>query len=101
MLRAEALNTLSRIVGVTEARLEAALISHHVHEWGNDPLYGGAYSYVPAGALDAAATVSQPVGDTLFLAGEHTDLTGHWGTVHGALASGERAARQILASPIQ
>jgi monoamine oxidase len=28
--------------------------------------------------------------------GEHTDVTGHRGTVHGALRSGLRAARQVL-----
>jgi monoamine oxidase len=36
-----------------------------------------------------------PVADTLFFAGEHTDTTGHWGTVHGALGSGLRAAAQL------
>jgi monoamine oxidase len=38
------------------------------------------------------------VAETLYFAGEHTDTTGHWGTVHGALRSGLRAAAQILAS---
>ena len=32
----------------------------------------------------------------LFFAGEHTDTTGNWGTVHGAMESGLRAADQIL-----
>jgi monoamine oxidase len=92
----EALDTLSRIVDVPRTRLEAALISHHAHDWMHDPRYLGAYSYAPAGALDVSSKLSQPVDDTLFFAGEHTDVTGHWGTVHGALASGERAAKQIL-----
>jgi monoamine oxidase len=39
-----------------------------------------------------------PVEGLLFFAGEHTDVEGHWGTVHGALASGERAARQLLSA---
>ena len=95
-LLAVALETLSRIVGVPRTRLEAVLISHHAHDWMHDPRYLGAYSYAPAGALDASSKLSQPVDDTLFFAGEHTDVTGHWGTVHGALATGERAAKQIL-----
>ena len=37
-----------------------------------------------------------PLSKTLFFAGEHTDTTGHWGTVHGALRSGVRAAHQIM-----
>jgi monoamine oxidase len=95
-LRAEALDTLSRIVDIPRTRLEAALLSHHAHDWMHDPRYLGAYSYAPAGALDASEKLSRPVADTLFFAGEHTDVTGHWGTVHGALGTGERAAKQIL-----
>jgi predicted flavoprotein YhiN len=40
--------------------------------------------------------MAEPVADTLFFAGEHTDVTGHWGTVHAAMRSGLRAAEQIL-----
>jgi monoamine oxidase len=40
--------------------------------------------------------MSIPVAGTLYFAGEHTDTTGHWGTVHGAIRSGLRAARQVL-----
>jgi monoamine oxidase len=40
--------------------------------------------------------MAEPVENTLFFAGEHTDTTGHWGTVHGALRSGLRGARQVL-----
>ena len=40
--------------------------------------------------------LAQPVEDTLFFAGEATDTSGHTGTVHGALATGERAAQLIL-----
>jgi monoamine oxidase len=98
-LLAHALDALSRIVGVPRTRLAAALLSHHTHDWINDPHSLGAYSYAPAGALDASSRLSEPVSDTLFFAGEHTDVTGHWGTVHGALGSGERAAQQILQAP--
>jgi monoamine oxidase len=40
--------------------------------------------------------MAKPVDNTLYFAGEHTDTTGHWGTVHGALRSGLRATQQIL-----
>jgi monoamine oxidase len=42
--------------------------------------------------------MATPVQQTLYFAGEHTDTTGHWGTVHAAMRSGIRAARQVLAS---
>ncbi len=71
-------------------------VSHHRFHWTEDPLSRGAYSWVAVGASDASARMAEPVDGTLFFAGEHTDTTGNWGTVHGALRSGLRAARQVL-----
>jgi monoamine oxidase len=91
----ESVGTLSRMYGIAAQELHARLISWHTHDWQADPYSRGAYSYAPAGALDASANMTLPVADTLFFAGEHTDTTGHWGTVHGALGSGLRAAAQL------
>jgi monoamine oxidase len=74
------------------------MLACHAHDWQQDVFFGGAYSYVPAGALDACAAMTLPADDTLYFAGEHTDTTGHWGTVHAAYRSGLRAARQIRES---
>ncbi|HXI47405.1 MAG TPA: NAD(P)/FAD-dependent oxidoreductase [Steroidobacteraceae bacterium] len=93
----ESLGTLSRMYGIAAQELHARLISWHTHDWQADPYSRGAYSYAPAGALNASANMTLPVADTLFFAGEHTDTTGHWGTVHGALGSGLRAAAQLRA----
>jgi len=87
---------LARIFGLTNDDVLDQLVSHHSHDWQSDPFSLGAYSWVPVGAVDASKSMSQPVRDTLFFAGEHTDITGHWGTVHGALRSGLRAAQQLL-----
>ena len=37
-----------------------------------------------------------PVQVTLFFAGEATDFNGHHGTVHDAIASGQRASAELL-----
>lgn len=87
---------LARIFGLDPSAVRNQLVTHHSHDWKRDPLAGGAYSWVPVGAVDASEQMARPVENTLFFAGEHTDTTGHWGTVHGALRSGIRAARQIL-----
>jgi monoamine oxidase len=87
------LTALSRILG-TDARRR--LLRLHHHDWQADPNSLGAYSYVPRGAILASDELSLPAESTLFFAGEHTDTTGHWGTVHGALRSGYRAAKQLL-----
>jgi monoamine oxidase len=78
----------------------SALPAHRAwfHDWHADLFARGAYSYVPARALPARRILAEPVEDTLFFAGEHTDLLGYGGTVHGAIASGHRVAQQIIRS---
>jgi monoamine oxidase len=98
-LQRRCLATLARIFEISFAELQNQLVSCHEHDWSADPYSRGAYSYVPAGALDAPAKLSVPVEDTLYFAGEHTDVTGHWGTVHAAIGTGLRAAEQILGAP--
>jgi monoamine oxidase len=88
----EALASLGRILG----REPESVVAAHFHDWHADPFSRGAYSWVPAGALPARDVLSRPIAETLYFAGEHTDLEGYGGTVHGAIASGYRAARQIL-----
>jgi monoamine oxidase len=89
---------LARIFDLPKEQVLDELVSHHSHDWQRDPFTLGSYSWVPVGAVDASAKMCAPVNDTLFFAGEHTDTTGHWGTVHGALHSGLRAAQQVLES---
>jgi monoamine oxidase len=94
----QCLATLSKVFQIPGGEMERLLSSWHMHDWTHDEFSRGAYSYVPAGALDAPAKLTIPVEDTLYFAGEHTDTTGHWGTVHAALGSGVRAAAQILSA---
>jgi monoamine oxidase len=97
-IRNECLSELAKIFELPPQALENRLISWHAHDWQSDEFARGAYSYAPAGARDAAERMTVPVEDRLFFAGEHTDVEGHWGTVHGALASGERAALQLMSA---
>jgi monoamine oxidase len=94
-LGAEACHALAEVFGVPEQQVRDALLATHKHDWETDPFSCGAYSYVPAGALDAPAAMAEPEAGTLFFAGEHTDTTANWGTVHAALGTGLRAARQV------
>jgi monoamine oxidase len=91
-----ALDTLAQTFRIEAREVAGWLVSSHLHDWQTDPFARGAYSYVPAGAADASLHLSYPVDGTLFFAGEHTDTSGHWGTVHAALRSGLRAADQLL-----
>jgi monoamine oxidase len=95
-LGAAACGVLAEIFGISESAVREALVSTHRHDWAADVHARGAYSYVPVGAIDASAAMTLPERGMIFFAGEHTDVTGHWGTVHAALRSGLRAAAQIL-----
>jgi monoamine oxidase len=102
-LTSAALTTLANIFCIAVKDLRHWLISADHHDWQTDEFSRGAYSYVGVGGLDAARLLSTPVEQTLFFAGEHTDVENQWGTVHAALASGIRAAQQLLeptASPL-
>ena len=94
----QCLSTLAKVFELPLAELKNLLVSWHTHDWQGDEFARGAYSYVPAGALDAPERMARPVEDTLYFAGEHTDTSGHWGTVDAALATGARAAHQVLSS---
>jgi monoamine oxidase len=94
----QCLGTLAKVFDCSLADLKGLLLSWHVHDWDGDEYTRGAYSYVPVNALDAPQKLARPVEDTLFFAGEHTDTSGYWGTVHAALATGSLAAQRVLAA---
>jgi monoamine oxidase len=85
------------MLGVRRSRVDRELDEWHFHDWDADPFSRGAYSYVPAGALSAQKALGRPVDGTIFFAGEATASDGHNGTVDGAIETGRRAAREILA----
>jgi monoamine oxidase len=93
--------TLARMFGLRKQKIHGLLKGCYTHDWQHDRFSLGAYSYVATGGLDASRRMTEPVADTLFFAGEHTDITGHWGTVHAAMRSGLRAAEQVLSRAIR
>jgi len=92
------LESLAGILGLPRSALEEQMESSYTYNWRGDPFSRGSYSYIPVGGLSAPAGLAQPVEDTLFFAGEATNTAGHSGTVHGAIASGIRAAQEIIES---
>jgi monoamine oxidase len=91
-----AIESLAQTFGMDIARLQGELESGFMHNWQADPFSRGAYSYALVGGSNAGAELGAAVDKTLFFAGEATDSSGHNGTVHGAIASGKRAAREVL-----
>jgi len=97
-LRAAATATLARAFGSTHREFLPLIDGVLVRVWADDPFARGAYSYVKVGHRTAGRMLAAPIARTLFLAGEATDVEGWSGTVHGALESGARAARDVLAA---
>ena len=87
----KALESVRSVIGLPEEPR-----AYLMHDWQADPFARGAYSYVKVGGTGAREKLAEPLEETLFFAGEATD-TEQSGTVGGALASGLRAAREVLA----
>jgi monoamine oxidase len=93
-----AVRALARILELDESKIRRQLIGAYTHDWQQDPFSRGAYSYASVGGIEAARALAAPVADTLYYAGEATSYDGYNGTVHGAMATGVRAAEELLQS---
>jgi len=94
-LQERALSSLADLLGLERRKLERHMVASFSHDWGHDPLARGAYSYSLVGGADASRRLARPVRSTLFFAGEATEEEGRTATVHGAIATGYRAAQQV------
>lgn len=65
-------------------------------DWASDPYSLGSYSFIPVGgSARDMATLAEPIGPRMLLAGEHT-LPRFYGTVQAAWLSGRRAADAVV-----
>jgi monoamine oxidase len=96
-LERAAVASLAAILGAAPRTIRRKLLAVHHHDWTADPFSRGAYSYAAVGGDRAATRLSHSVAQTLWFAGEGTAGGADAGTVHGAIASGCRAARGITA----
>jgi monoamine oxidase len=83
---------------IAEPELRKQITGSFTHDWQVDPFSRGAYSYAGVGGMDAAMKLAEPIANTLYFAGEATNGDGYNGTVHGAIATGVRAAKELLQS---
>jgi monoamine oxidase len=65
--------------------------------WAHDRFARGSYSHALPGHADKRAVLAAPVDGRLFFAGEATSPN-FFSTAHGARDSGERAAKEVMAS---
>lgn len=91
----EGIAALERGLGMRREEVDHRLRAAEVANWPADTFARGAYSYILAGGSDAPGELARPIDETLFFAGEATE-SGFGGTVAAAIASGYRAANEIL-----
>jgi monoamine oxidase len=94
----QAVQALARVLHIPVEQCRKELVQAFTHNWQTDPYSCGAYSHVAVGGSEVQREFAAPLQNTIFFAGEATNFQGHHGTVHGAIASGYRAADEILSS---
>lgn len=76
---------------------EGNKLLYTIKDWTKDPFAKGGFSFPLTGGIPSDRnTLAAPVAGKLFFAGEATDTTGEFGTISGALKSGERAAFEVI-----
>lgn len=89
---AEGLQLLEKALGKP---VSDHLVSSRFVDWGADPWAKMGYGYVPPGGRGLRDALAAPVGGVLHFAGEATNRIRPQ-SVHGAIDSGLRAAREIV-----
>ncbi len=92
-----ALDELCRLFRSTEPRQQ--FLKGMRASWNDDPWARGGYSHVPVGAYGARQALARPLEKTIFFAGEATVIENSPATVHGAIESGLRAAKELSSHP--
>lgn len=90
------LNSLAYIFSVSRDFLRDQLSGWKAANWSKDPFSKGAYSYATVNDAKAIETLSKPVDDTLYFAGEALGTGSGKSTVEAALSSGISAAASML-----
>ena len=93
----KAITSLSAIFKMKPAELKRRIIASYVFNWLNDPFARGAYAWKSVGSTLQRRELQKPVDNRLFFAGEALYQGSEMGTVEAALASGEQAAKEVLA----
>jgi monoamine oxidase len=91
-----ALDALTKILELDPVRMQQGLRGGFSHDWQADPFSRGAYSYAAVGGSRAGEELGAPLDATLFFAGEATQSDGQNATVHGAIASARRVAKEVM-----
>jgi monoamine oxidase len=94
-LLSEATQSLSYIFDCPVETINANLVATRVVNWVEDKFSLGAYAYKTPQTASALKTISQPVSDTIYFAGEAFANGKEMGTVEAALVSANDAVKKM------
>jgi monoamine oxidase len=86
---------VAELTGLLGSDFGRRLKPNGMHAWGRDPFALGSYSSALPGFADARATLSEPVDDRLFFAGEACSAH-DFSTAHGGFLTGVAAAERVI-----
>ncbi|QJD94483.1 FAD-dependent oxidoreductase [Mucilaginibacter robiniae] len=92
----QSLQSLAHVFNRSPEELKAHLIAWHVANWTAEPYTRGSYTYDTVQTPQALQVLSEPIADTIYLAGEFMYQGTAMGTVEAALVSGRNAVQKIL-----
>lgn len=87
---------LKDLESMVDRPIKDELVDYRLVRWDTNQFTRGAYSNHPVGVSSSERQVlAEPIQDRLFFAGEATSFSGNYATVHGAIESGQRVAKEI------
>jgi monoamine oxidase len=95
-LRRKACESLASLFNVSEEKIKQHIRALMVINWVNDPFARGAYVYRTPESQKLMGTLTAPIDNTIFFAGEAFYEGPEMGTVEAALSSGRDAAVRLL-----
>ena len=93
-----ALKSLGRMLNIDEAVLQSKLVAASVGNWKQEHFTGMSYSYATPESATARNLINKNVESKIFFAGEAFYEGDAQGTVEAAFDSGQKKAREIIAS---
>jgi monoamine oxidase len=91
----KAVESLQYIFGCTREDLDQSIVKHQVVDWVSDPYSRGAYAYATVNSQQARSSLTVPIDDTIYFAGEALYSGTAMGTVEAALVSGREVSKKI------
>jgi monoamine oxidase len=78
-------------------KASGSIINSHIEDWSKNEFIKGAYSFAAeADGIALRTALAETISKKIYFAGEATHMQGHNSTVHGAIETGERVAKNII-----